>query len=259
MASSRKAVQAQTREQMAKRIVLFGGSFDPVHHGHLIVARAIAERQGFKRITFVPTGAPPHKPPPVAPGELRLEMLRAAVAGNPLFDVCDLEVRRAGPTYTIDTLEELRRIRGRGTARVEEKRRDAASTARKRLEAVSTTAKRPEAASTAELFWISGADMLEDLHLWRRAGEVVDAARILIALRPPWDQRIAGLLDGLKRHFAAEQAKRLAEGVMRTPLVDIASSDIRRRVADGLPIDYLVPEGVLEVIRRERIYGKHLS
>jgi nicotinate-nucleotide adenylyltransferase len=152
-------------------------------------------------------------------------MLRSAIAGNPLFDVCDLEVRRAGPTYTIDTLEELRRLHGRD----------------------------------AELCWIIGADMLEDLHLWRRAAEVVDAARILVALRPPWDRRLAAILEGIGKHFSPAQVKRLAEGVVQTPLIDISSSDIRRRVADGQPIDYLVPEAVLGIIRRTGVYGKHLS
>ena len=210
---------------MAEQIVLFGGSFDPVHNGHLIVARAIAEGCGFQRVTFVPAGEPPHKPPPEASAELRLEMLRSAVAGKPMLDVCDLEIRRQGPSYTFDTLQELRRLRG------------------------------PD----AELHWVVGADMLEDLHLWHRAGEVLDAAKVLVALRPPWDQRIANLLEGLKRHFTAAQVGRLAGAVVPTPLIDISSSDIRRRVAGGLPIDFLVPDAVLEIIRRKGIYGKHLS
>jgi nicotinate-nucleotide adenylyltransferase len=208
---------------MATRIVFFGGSFDPVHHGHLIIARAIAERCGFDRVTFVPTGRPPHKPPSETPGELRLAMLRAAVAGKPLFEVCDLEVRRSGPSYTIDTLQELRRLHG----------------------------------AEAELCWVIGADMLEDLHLWRRSGEVLEAARILIALRPPWDQRLEGILEGMKAHFAAEQVSRLERGVVRTPLIDISSTDIRRRVAGGLPIDFLVPESVATIIHRAGLYGKH--
>jgi nicotinate-nucleotide adenylyltransferase len=208
---------------MAEQMVLFGGSFDPVHHGHLIVARAIAERCGFERVTFVPAGRPPHKPPPEAPAELRLEMLHAAVAGRPMYDICDLEIRREGPSYTLDTLHELRRIHGRD----------------------------------AELHWVIGADMLEDLHLWHRAADVLEAARILIALRPPWDQRLPALLDGLKKHFTAEQVGRLAKGVVRTPLIDISSSDVRRRAGEGLPIDFLVPEAVVEIIRRTGIYGKH--
>jgi nicotinate-nucleotide adenylyltransferase len=209
---------------MTKRIVLFGGSFDPVHHGHLIIARAVAEQCGFERITLIPSGAPAHKPPPVAPGELRLEMLRSAVEGKPLYEVCDLEVRRAGATYTIDTVEELRRLHG----------------------------------ASAELHWVIGADMLEDLHKWRRAGDLLEAAQFHVALRPPWDQRLAGILAGMKGHFGAGLVDRLAENVVRTPLIDISSTDIRRRVAAGLPIDFLAPPGVLAIIRRTGVYGKHL-
>jgi nicotinate-nucleotide adenylyltransferase len=206
---------------MSKRIVFFGGSFDPVHHGHLIVARAIAEQCGFERVTLIPTGAPPHKPPPVAAGELRLEMLRAAVAGKTGFDVCDLEVRRTGASFTIDTLAELRDRHG------------------------------PD----AELHWVIGADMLEDLRLWRRAADVLEAARIHVALRPPWDQRLAGILEGMKRHFAPAQVEPLARNVVQTPLIDISSTDIRRRIAAGLPIDFLVPEAVLAIIRGTGVYG----
>jgi nicotinate-nucleotide adenylyltransferase len=210
---------------MTKRMALFGGSFDPVHHGHLIIARTIAEHRGFERITFMPAGAPPHKPPPVAPAGVRLEMLRAAIVGNPLFDVCDLETRRGGPSYTIDTLEELRRLRGRET----------------------------------ELFWIIGADMLKDLHLWRRACEVVDAAQILTAMRPPWDQRMPSLLACLREHFSPAQVARLEQGVVQTPVIDISSSEIRRRAADGLPLDYLAPREVLDVIRERLPYDNRLS
>jgi nicotinate-nucleotide adenylyltransferase len=208
---------------MSKRVLLLGGSFDPVHHGHLIVARAIAEQCGFERVTFVPAGAPPHKPPPVAAGDLRLEMLRSAVAGKGLYEVCDLEVRRSGPSYTIDTLGELRRLHG------------------------------PD----AELHWVIGADMLADLHLWRRAPEVLAAARILVALRPPWDQHLPSILEGMKAHFPPDQVARLAQGVVRTPLIDISSTEIRRRIEVGLPVDFLVPEAVGAIIHRTGTYGKH--
>jgi nicotinate-nucleotide adenylyltransferase len=205
---------------MSQPVVVFGGSFDPVHHGHLIIARAIAEQRGFERVTFVPTGRPPHKPAPATPAEVRLEMLRAAVELRSGYDVCDLEVRREGPSYTFDTIAELRRIHGAG----------------------------------AVIHWVIGADMLEDLHRWRRAGEVLEAANLLVALRPPWDQQMPSLLEKLREHFPAGQVERLVQGVVRTPLIDISSTEIRRRVAAGRPIDFLVPDAVAAIIRRRGLY-----
>ena len=206
---------------MAKRLVFFGGSFDPVHNGHLIVTRSVVEQCGLARITLVPAGTPPHKAPPVASAKDRLAMLRAAVRGKPVFDICDVELRRTGPSYTIDTLRELRLAHGR----------------------------------RVELAWVIGADMLEDLHRWRDAEGVLAAARILIAVRPPWDQRIDAILAGLRRHLPAAAVRRLARAVVRTPLVEISSSDIRRRIAAGRAIDFLVPDPVRAYIYRNGLYG----
>lgn len=101
---------AAPEEKVRLRLGVFGGTFDPPHIGHVAVAREVAERLGLERLLWMPAGVPPHKPDqPVTPAPLRLEMTRAAAAGEPLFEVSDLEIRRAGPSYTVDTLRELRR------------------------------------------------------------------------------------------------------------------------------------------------------
>jgi nicotinate-nucleotide adenylyltransferase len=131
------------------RIGIFGGTFDPPHIGHLIVAQDAWAALGLDRVLFVPAAAPPHKADRViTPAALRLELLRAAVAGDPRFEVSDLELRRAGPSYTVDTLRELHRLYP-GT----------------------------------ELFFLLGVDQFRDLHTWREPAEVARLATLVVVAR----------------------------------------------------------------------------
>jgi len=205
---------------MGARIAFFGGTFDPVHHGHLIVARAVAEQGRFDCVHLVPTSRPPHKRPAGATPPQRLAMLALAVADEPLLAVCPVEVERPGPSYTYQTLEALRERYG------------------------------PE----TELHWVIGADMLEELHLWRRIERVLELARLVVAVRPPWQERLEELLATLAPRLGAEAAARLRQGVLAAPLVDISSTDIRARIGRGLSIRYLVPDAVEGYIRRTSLY-----
>lgn len=209
---------------MAEQIVIFGGTFDPIHHGHLITARAVAEHFGFRRVTFMPAMAPPHKGEAghkFAPAADRLAMVRLAVAGAEMFDVSDIEIQRDGPSYTFDTLTSLQRQYGHD----------------------------------ANMHWIIGADMLEELPTWRNAGDVIEMARIITAARPPYSERIPAMLVSLRNHFGVEQAARLADGVVPTPLIDISSTNIRSRLADGTKsVRYLTPDNVVDYIREHGLY-----
>jgi nicotinate-nucleotide adenylyltransferase len=207
---------------MADDLVLFGGTFDPVHHGHLIVARALAEQRGFARITFVPAARPPHKAAATASPADRLEMLRLAIAGEALFDTCDLELYRTGPSYTIDTLRELRRQHGPAT----------------------------------RVRWVIGADMLEDLPKWRSARDVLDEAGLVVIARPPWDQRLDEVFASLSGHISPQQIQSLRDSLAPTPLIEISSTEIRHRVAAGQSIRYLVPEAVARYIEDRKLYRK---
>lgn len=204
-----------------EKIVLVGGSFDPVHHAHLICARAVAEAVGVKRVVLVPAAQPPHKKGTAASAADRLAMLRLAVEGDDLFEVDDLELRRGGASYTYDTLAAIRA--GRGGAR---------------------------------LFWVIGADMLRDLHLWHRVNEVLEMAELLVMVRPPWDREMDQTFAALARRLGSDVAERLRRHVVPTPLVDISSTEIRRRIAAGLSIRYLVSEGVRDYIRRRGLYSQ---
>ncbi len=210
---------------MTEQIVIFGGTFDPIHHGHLITARAVAEHFGFRKVTVMPAMVPPHKGETQyksAPAADRLEMVRLAVAGSEMFDVSDIELRRDGPSYTFDTLTSLRRQYGHD----------------------------------ADLHWIIGADMLEDLPTWRHAEEVIEMARIITAARPPYSERIPAVLKGLRDRFTKEQASRLADGVISIPLIDISSTNIRLRLAaeTAKSVKYLTPDAIINYIHKRGLY-----
>ena len=205
-----------------RRIACFGGTFDPVHNGHLIVADAIARRCGFERVLLIPTSCPPHKPPPSASAADRLEMLRLAVEGKPLLEVCDLEITRPGPSYTIDTVAQLRSRFGRNV----------------------------------EIHWIIGADMLAELSRWHRADELLEQVRFVIVLRPGWQGRMEEAFAALSDSFTHEQIDMLRASVVPAPLVDISSSRVRQLVGDGRPVEDLIPTLVSSYINSHALYRR---
>jgi nicotinate-nucleotide adenylyltransferase len=191
------------------RTAVFGGTFDPPHLGHMVVAADVHARLAVDRVLFVPAAEPPHKRGRVhAPAETRLRMVRAAVADDDRFDVDDLELRRGGPSFTVDTLSELRR-------------RDPVGT----------------------LFFVIGADAYREFGTWREPDEVRKLATIAVLDR--------------RGDPGVEDAR---EGVVHVPVtrVDIAATEIRRRVAAGESIRYLVTEPVREIIEREGLYRRRL-
>ncbi|MFW6066107.1 MAG: nicotinate-nucleotide adenylyltransferase [Planctomycetota bacterium] len=205
---------------MDESMVIFGGTFDPVHNGHLIVARAAAEACGIGKVMLIPSAQPPHKPPAGAFAEHRLEMLRLAVAGEPMFEVSDTELRRSGPSYTIDTLRQLR-----------------------------------DELPGTRLYLLIGADMLADLPQWHRARDVVAEVDLIVAARNPWQEQLPAVLKKLGEHFDAKTLERLSSSVVETPRVDISSTEIRRRLTKGLSVRYLLPEAVIDYIRRHELYA----
>ena len=205
---------------MTNNILLFGGTFDPVHNGHLKVARELAVMRGFECVVFVPTSAPPHKPATVAGPADRLAMLKLATAGEGLFTVSEVELARQGPSYTYDTL----------------------------------TAMRAQYGQPARLHWMIGMDMLPDLHKWYRAAELVETAEFVIVPRSPWNGQLEAIFSTLGEHFQPSVIKRLREAVVDTPLADVSSTDIRRRVAAGEDIAALTPAAVAAYIAEKSLY-----
>ncbi|MFH0983553.1 MAG: nicotinate-nucleotide adenylyltransferase [Planctomycetota bacterium] len=203
---------------MAERVGLYGGSFNPVHLGHLIVARSVAEKLELARVIFLPSAAPPHKE-----GECliephhRAEMVRLAIAGEKLFDFSDFDLAREGPSYTIETITDFQQTLPADT----------------------------------ELFWIIGADWLMELDTWYKAAELVDACTIVTAARPGWERPD---LSALSAKLSEAQVAKLREHILETPRIDVSATDIRSRVAAGKSIRYLVPDSVQTYIEMFRLY-----
>jgi len=215
-----------------KRIGIFGGTFDPIHLGHLRVAEEFAESLTLDRVLMMPAGLPSHRGElPSASAEDRLKMLRLAVAGNPVFEVDDIEMNRSGPSFTLDTLKDLM------------------------------------AAGGEKQFYLAlGADAYREISTWHQPLEVLTSVHIVVLTRPGFDPDLLGPLPGqLKDVFEEGTGGYVSSsGTTLTALsvssLDISGSRIRALVSRGSSIRYLVPDSVLEYIHRNGLYfpGKDL-
>ena len=195
-----------------ERIGLFGGSFDPVHHGHLLLAQDAVEQLRLDRLFFIPAAINPHKldAAPQASPRLRLEMLREATRMQPLFSIDTLELEREGPSFTIDTVDAFRsRFAG------------------------------------ARIFLLLGEDNLPKLHSWHQ----FERLRQLVSFVS--FGRRAHAPEAAAPAAAPDKDLRLERLVRK---IDISSTEIRARVAKGLPIQYLVPESVRLLIQSHALY-----
>lgn len=192
---------------------VLGGTFDPIHLGHLVVAEEARTKLGLAQVLFVPAGQPWLKVERhITPAAHRVEMVRLAIADNPHFKVSALELERPGPSYTVDTLTLLQEQLGRETG----------------------------------LFFILGRDTLAELPLWKEPERVIQLCRLVVA--PRLGSR------SLKDLYTAIPGLRARVVQLDMPAIGISSSEIRRRIATGLPIRYWVPPGVQEYIMEHRIY-----
>ena len=202
-----------------QRIGLLGGTFDPIHFGHLLLAVHSYEKLGLDRVIFIPARLPPHKGEPVVEGAHRLEMVRLAVADDERFLVCDCELGRAEPSYTIDTVRHLQGSLG----------------------------------SEAHLLWLIGSDMVKDLPSWHKIGELLELIEIIVVGRTgqaePND-------PALEPNLTAEQIGKLRVQRIQFPLIDISSTMIRKRLAAGQSVRYLLPAVVEEYITGHKLYGR---
>lgn len=203
---------------MTQRLGLYGGSFDPIHFGHLISARAVAEHFNIPRIILIPAARPPHKTSThVTPVEHRLTMARLAVESDPLFEVSDAETLRPGPSYTIDTIDYFRAACG----------------------------------PAVELFWIIGADTLPELAQWHRVAELLNRVRIVSAARPGW--RIPDLTL-LRTRVGDDPVDQLIGDCCPTPEIAISATDIRHRVRSNRSVRYFVPDKLIAHMTAHRLY-----
>jgi len=184
-----------------------GGTFDPIHHGHLVAASEAVSRLSLDEVVFVPTGRPSLKQHPgVTPAEHRYLMTVVATASNPRFTVSRVDVDRPGLTYTVDTLTDLRN-------------------------------ERPD----ADLFFITGADAVEQILTWKDAHRLWGMAHFVAVTRPGHTLSIENLPPE-------------AVSVLEVPALAISSTDIRRRARENEPVWYLVPDGVVQYIGKHGLY-----
>ncbi|HWJ05048.1 MAG TPA: nicotinate-nucleotide adenylyltransferase [Steroidobacteraceae bacterium] len=207
-------------------IGVFGGTFDPVHFGHLRTAYEMLQALRLAEVRFVPAGDPPHRAPPQVDATRRLELVRAAVADQPGFTVDDREVRRAGPSYSVLTLGELRR----------------------------------ELRATP-LCLIVGMDAFLGLPTWHRWQELLELAHVVVAPRPGWVAPADGVLGDLlaaRRAASPDALHRASAGsiyIQPVTQLEISSTDLRALLAAGRDPRYLVPDAVRDVLRRTGCYS----
>ncbi|ACA60361.1 nicotinate-nucleotide adenylyltransferase [Candidatus Desulforudis audaxviator] len=201
------------------KLGVMGGTFDPVHYGHLVVAEGVRYEYRLDKVIFVPAGRPPHKADrPMSGPEHRLTITALAIASNPYFEVSDLEIKRPGLSYTYDTIRELQSLY------------------------------RPEV-----VYFITGADAVLELLSWHRIRELLAMCRFIAATRPGYN--LENLTVKLKL-LPASLVERIVP--VEVPALAISSSDIRRRVSEGRPIKYLLPEGVEEYVLSTGLYRQGL-
>jgi len=203
---------------MSKRkIVLFGGTFDPIHLGHVEVAAFAYEAIGAEKVIFVPAKRSPLKNfSPVAGDEQRMEMINLAIAGYENFEVRDFELNGPEPSYTIDTIRHFK-----------------------------------EKLGDMDVYWLAGADNLDELSQWYKIDELLDECNLSLMFRAgcesPSFEKFADL-------WGQEQIDKLSQNIIETPLIDISSTEVRKRLAGGEDVSGMLCASVIDYIERKKLY-----
>ncbi|EPR09265.1 nicotinic acid mononucleotide adenylyltransferase [Ruminiclostridium papyrosolvens C7] len=198
------------------KIGICGGTFDPVHVGHLAVAELVREEFGLDRVLFIPSGKPPHKDLTSVTDPIhRLNMVQCAVSTNPNFEAVSIEVERRGYTYTVDTLKQLHELYPKGT----------------------------------EFYYIIGADVVMDLLKWKSTEEVFTLTRFIALMRPGFqDEEFKTRLTYLKSEYDVNITG------FEAPLIEISSTFIRDRIKNGKSVKYFITEPVEGYIKENNLY-----
>lgn len=199
------------------KLGIMGGTFDPIHYGHLVAAEGARHHFGLDSVVFVPAARPPHKGnSSISHPSDRLNMTVLATGSNNNFEVSDIEIKRRGPSYTIDTVNQFRQSR-------------------------------PD----ASVHFITGADAVLEILTWHRVQELLEICHFIAATRPGYRlENLSGILKGLPSQCIDKIS------VMEVPALAISSTDIRERVGKGMPIKYLLPEEVEDYIYVKDLYKK---
>lgn len=208
-------MEEQQNVKVYRRLGIFGGTFDPIHTGHLVTAEAVRDEYKLDKVLFIPAAQPPHKQhQQLAPARQRFEMALLATASNINFEVLTLELERPGLSYTVDTVHELLQMYGMGT----------------------------------EFYFITGADTIGEIHTWHHIGELLSLCHFVAATRPGCKPD----MDMICQHLGKAGMEHIHR--LSTPALEISSTDIRSRVRQGLSVKYIVPEPVEAYIYKEGLY-----
>jgi nicotinate-nucleotide adenylyltransferase len=201
-----------------RHIGVIGGTFDPIHFGHLVIAEEVYATLKLAEMVFVPAGQPPHKPEQVVtPAQDRLAMLQLAIASNPHFTISMVDLERPGPSYTVETLRLLREQWGEQTA----------------------------------IYFVIGRDSLEDLLDWYDPLGILEQLDYLVAVKRPGYTEEKGYIERLEERLPGIRQRLI---IMSAPQLEISATELRQRVAEGRPIKYQVPEVVEQYILQHGLY-----
>jgi nicotinate-nucleotide adenylyltransferase len=199
------------------RVGVFGGTFDPVHLGHLILAEQCREQGRLDQVWFVPAPRPPHKHErALTRFDQRVEMIQLAIAGQPAFRVEEIEKERSGPSYTVETVAELRR-------------------------------RHP----ADDFYLLLGSDTLAEIHTWYDPARLLSMVGLLVMTRPGYPTRTT---EQMREALGLPESAPVPIEVVDSPLIDIASRDLRARAASGRSLRYLVPRAIEVYIGEKRLY-----
>jgi nicotinate-nucleotide adenylyltransferase len=194
---------------------VLGGTFDPVHMGHLAIAEEAMVSQGLSQVLMILAGQPAFKSnEKVTPAEHRLAMLRLAVEGRTNLDVSEIEIERPGPSYTVDTIAQLRKSSG----------------------------------AYNDLYFIVGWDSLLQLHEWREPSRIVEMCKLIAVPRPGYRRPDMKMLEEKIPGITQRTA------LLDKPMIDVSASAIRKMIAEGEPVDRFVPASVVEYIKKFNLY-----
>ncbi|RBP39559.1 nicotinate-nucleotide adenylyltransferase [Garciella nitratireducens] len=203
------------KDNRYKKIGIMGGTFDPIHYGHLIASKWAKENFELDKVIFIPAGVPPHKKErEVLSAEHRYFMTLLATIDEPDFDVSTIEIDRQGPSYTIDTIKELQAYY-----------------------------------KDIQIFFITGADAILEIHTWRNYEELIKSCYFIVATREGYDTKeLYKRIEKLDQKFG----KRIFH--MKIPPVGISSTELRNRIQQGKTVKYLIPPMVEEYIKKKHLY-----
>ncbi len=198
---------------------LFGGTLDPIHWGHVEVAAFACEEICAEKVIFVPAKRSPlKKVSPIASDGDRMEMIRLAITDYGNFEVSNFELNGVEPSYTIDTVRHFK-----------------------------------EEFGDVEIFWLAGADNLEELSRWKRIGELLDECNFSLMYRAgcekPGFEKFVGI-------WGAERVEKLSQNIIQTPLIDVSSTEIRKRLADGKDVSRMLCASVIDYIEQKKLYSR---